>query len=78
MSTYTPLIAFRLKSFICRTTVKILIHIKFESLENCSKWAKGLTKASQQTSKLHPIETTSVCKTVQHVSVFFFKKLAYN
>ena len=39
---------------------------------------KGLAKASsQQTSRQHPIQTTSVCKTVQRVGVLFFKKLAY-
>ena len=33
---------------------------------------KGLAKTSQQTPRLHPIQTTSVCKTVQRVSVLFF------
>ena len=37
--------------------------------------AKGLAKASQQTSRQHPIQTTSFCKTVQHVSALFFKNL---
>ena len=38
---------------------------------------KGLAKTSQQISRLHPIQTVSVCETVQHISVLFFKKIAY-
>ena len=79
MSTSATLAAARFKSLNYRTTVKIL------SFDNCIKYqitwelfeiAKRLAKTSQQTSRLHPIQTTSISKIV-HVSVLFFKKLAY-
>ena len=37
---------------------------------------QGLAETSQKQIRLHPIQTTSVCKTVQHFSVLIFKKLA--
>ena len=41
------------------------------------KIANRLAKTFQQISRLHPIQTTSVCKTEQYVSMLFFEILAY-
>ena len=54
MSTPVTLMAFRLKSFNCRTTVKILLHIKYVKHGNhleIVRIAKGLAKKSEQTSR---------------------------
>ena len=60
----------------CRTTVQISIHInyvkKIQITLELLKIAKRFTKTSQHTSRLHPIQTTSVCKIAQRVSVLFF------
>ena len=60
----------------CRTTVQISIHIKnvkkIQITWELPKIAKRFTKTSQHTSRLHPIQTTSVCKIAQRVSVLFF------
>ena len=57
MSTSVTLTASRLKSFNCRTTVKVLIHIKYVKNESEKiTWelfeiAKQLAKTFQQTSR---------------------------
>ena len=49
ITTFATLISFRLKSFNCGTTVKILIHSKYVKIN--IEIAKGLAKTSQQTTK---------------------------
>ena len=80
MSTSATLIDFRLKSLTDRTTEKILIHIIYVKNANYLGIVQNsdrLAKTFQQTSRLHPIQTTSVCKTEQYVSMLFFEILAY-
>ena len=69
MSTSATLIAIRLRIFQLHNNGMQITRELF-------KIAKELAKTSQQT-RIHPIQTTSVCKTVQYISVLFFKNFAY-
>ena len=59
LCTYTTLIAFKPKSFNCRTMTKILIHLKYVKNENnfgLFETVKPLAKKSQQTLRWIHIE----------------------